>query len=162
RRAIIESEEGTTGVRSRWGAIVSTLPLGRHYLWLPWDRVDAVVDTSTEIPYNAPITACPTAENVPLKSIEFFLKFRIVDPVAFVRNIGASNFDMVLSSAVQDAIRQRSRKVHTERAYDLRGSDVGDMQDALNRLLGRYGVRVTGANSPDGQLPDQDQQHLDR
>ncbi|MFG2072824.1 SPFH domain-containing protein [Nonomuraea maritima] len=160
RRAIIEIEEGTTGVRSRWGAITGTLPPGRHYLWLPWDRVDAVVDTSTEIPYSAPIVACPTAENVPLKSIEFFLKFRIVDPVAFVRTIGAGNFDLVLSSAVQDAIRQRSRRVNTERAYDLRGSDVGDMQDALNRQLGRYGVRVTGANIPDVQLPDQYQQHL--
>ncbi|TMR98154.1 SPFH domain-containing protein [Nonomuraea basaltis] len=160
RKAIIEIEEGTTGVRSRWGAITSTLPPGRHYLWLPWDRVDAVVDTSTEIPYSAPIVACPTAENVPLKSIEFFLKFRIVDPVAFVRTIGAGNFDLVLSSAVQDAIRQRSRRVNTERAYDLRGSDVGDMQDALNRQLGRYGVRVMGANIPDVQLPDQYQQHL--
>ncbi|MGW0482217.1 SPFH domain-containing protein [Nonomuraea sp. NPDC003214] len=160
RRAIIEIEEGTTGVRSHWGAITGTLPPGRHYLWLPWDRVDAVVDTSTEIPYSAPIVACPTAENVPLKSIEFFLKFRIVDPVAFVRTIGAGNFDLVLSSAVQDAIRQRSRRVNTERAYDLRGSDVGDMQDALNRQLGRYGVRVTGANIPDVQLPDQYQQHL--
>ncbi|GAA5052322.1 regulator of protease activity HflC (stomatin/prohibitin superfamily) [Thermocatellispora tengchongensis] len=160
RRSIIEIEQGTTGVRSRWGAITGTLDPGRHYLWLPWDRVDAVVDTSTEIPYTAPITACPTAENVPLKSIEFFLKFRIVDPVAFVRTIGAGNFDLVLSSAVQDAIRQRSRLVHTERAYDLRGSDVGDMQDALNRQLGRYGVRVTGSNIPDVQLPDQYQQHL--
>ncbi|MEU7891314.1 SPFH domain-containing protein [Nonomuraea sp. NPDC049152] len=160
RRAIIEIEEGTTGVRSRWGAITGTLPPGRHYLWLPWDRVDAVVDTSTEIPYSAPIGACPTAENVPLKSIEFFLKFRIVDPVAFVRTIGAGNFDLVLSSAVQDAIRQRSRRVNTERAYDLRGSDVGDMQEALNRQLGRYGVRITGANIPDVQLPDQYQQHL--
>ncbi|MGW6503634.1 SPFH domain-containing protein [Nonomuraea angiospora] len=160
RKAIIEIEEGTTGVRSRWGAITGTLPPGRHYLWLPWDRVDAVVDTSTEIPYSAPIVACPTAENVPLKSIEFFLKFRIVDPVAFVRTIGAGNFDLVLSSAVQDAIRQRSRRVNTERAYDLRGSDVGDMQDALNRQLGRYGVRITGANIPDVQLPDQYQQHL--
>ncbi|WP_043638869.1 SPFH domain-containing protein [Nonomuraea candida] len=160
RKAIIEIEEGTTGVRSHWGAITGTLPPGRHYLWLPWDRVDAVVDTSTEIPYSAPIVACPTAENVPLKSIEFFLKFRIVDPVAFVRTIGAGNFDLVLSSAVQDAIRQRSRRVNTERAYDLRGSDVGDMQDALNRQLGRYGVRITGANIPDVQLPDQYQQHL--
>lgn len=160
RKAIIEIEEGTTGVRSRWGAITGTLPPGRHYLWLPWDRVDAVVDTSTEIPYSAPISACPTAENVPLKSIEFFLKFRIVDPVAFVRTIGAGNFDLVLSSAVQDAIRQRSRRVNTERAYDLRGSDVGDMQDALNRQLGRYGVRITGANIPEVQLPDQYQQHL--
>ncbi|MET9339936.1 SPFH domain-containing protein [Nonomuraea sp. NPDC003804] len=160
RRAIIEIEEGTTGVRSRWGAITGVLPPGRHYLWLPWDKVDAVVDTSTEIPYSAPISACPTAENVPLKSIEFFLKFRIVDPVAFVRTIGAGNFDLVLSSAVQDAIRQRSRRVNTERAYDLRGSDVGDMQEALNRQLGRYGVRVTGANIPDVQLPDQYQQHL--
>ncbi|MEU6997842.1 SPFH domain-containing protein [Nonomuraea sp. NPDC046570] len=160
RRAIIEIEEGTTGVRSRWGAITGTLPPGRHYLWLPWDKVDAVVDTSTEIPYAAPIVACPTAENVPLKSIDFFLKFRIVDPVAFVRTIGAGNFDLVLSSAVQDAIRQRSRRVRTERAYDLRGSDVGDMQEALNRQLGRYGVRITGANIPDVQLPDQYQAHL--
>ncbi|GHH62016.1 hypothetical protein GCM10017673_00310 [Streptosporangium violaceochromogenes] len=160
RRAIVEIEEGTTGVRSRWGAITGTLPPGRHHLWLPWDRVDAVVDTSTEIPYSAPIAACPTAENVPLKSIEFFLKFRIVDPVAFVRTIGAGNFDLVLSSAVQDAIRQRSRLVNTERAYDLRGSDVGDMQELLTRQLGRYGVRITGANIPDVQLPDQYQQHL--
>ncbi len=160
RRAIIEIEEGTTGVHSHWGAITGTLSPGRHYLWLPWDRVDAVVDTSTEIPYSAPIVACPTAENVPLKSIEFFLKFRIVDPVAFVRTIGAGNFDLVLSSAVQDAIRQRSRRVNTERAYDLRGSDVGDMQDALNRQLGRYGVRITGANIPDLQLPDTYQAHL--
>jgi regulator of protease activity HflC (stomatin/prohibitin superfamily) len=106
------------------------------------------------------VLSSPTRENVPLKSIEFFLKFRIEDPVAFVRNIGASNFDMVLSSAVQDAIRQRSRQVETERAYDLRGSDVGDMQQSLNRLLARYGVRITGANIPDVQLPDQYQQHL--
>jgi regulator of protease activity HflC (stomatin/prohibitin superfamily) len=160
RGAIVEIEQGTTGILSRYGQIVGTLVPGRHYLWLPWEKVEAVVDTSTEIPYTAPVLSSPTRENVPLKSIEFFLKFRIDDPVAFVRNIGASNFDMVLSSAVQDAIRQRSRQVMTERAYDLRGSDVGDMQTSLNRLLARYGVRITGANIPDVQLPDQYQQHL--
>jgi regulator of protease activity HflC (stomatin/prohibitin superfamily) len=160
RGAIVEIEQGTTGVLSRYGKIVGTLAPGRHYLWFPWDRVEFVVDTATEIPYLAPVAVCPTQENVPLKAIEFFLKFRIVDPVAFVRIIGASNFDMVLSSAVQDAIRQRSRQVHTERAYDLRGSDVGDMQEYLNRQLARYGVRILGANIPDVQLPDQYQQHL--
>lgn len=160
RTAMIEIEQGTTAVYSRWGQIVGTLSPGLHYLWWPWVKVEAVVDTSTEIPYTAPVLSSPTHENVPLKSIEFFLKFRIEDPVAFVRNIGASNFDMVLSSAVQDAIRQRSRQVETERAYDLRGSDVGDMQQSLNRLLARYGVRITGANIPDVQLPEQYQQHL--
>ena len=160
RSAIIEIEQGTTGVRSRFGEIVGVLTPGRHYLWWPWEKVDYIVDTSTEIPYTAPVLACPTAENVPLKAIEFFLKFKIEDPVAFVRNIGASNFDIVLSSAVQDAIRQRSRMVQTERAYDLRGSDVGDMQEMLNRMLARYGVRITGSNIPDVQLPDQYQQHL--
>src|SRR5690606_15542628 len=94
RRAIIEIEEGTAGVGCLEGPIGSALPPGRHYRWLHWDRVDAVVDTWTEIPYSAPIVACPTAESVPLKSIEFFLKFRIVDPVAFVRTIGAGNFDL--------------------------------------------------------------------
>lgn len=160
RGAIVEIEQGTTGVLSRYGAITGTLAPGRHYLWRPWDKVEAVVDTATEIPYLAPVAICPTQENVPLKSIEFFLKFRITDPVEFVRTIGASNFDMVLSSAVQDAIRRRSRRVETERAYDLRGSDVGDMQDYLNRQLETYGVRILGANIPDVQLPDQYQQHL--
>jgi regulator of protease activity HflC (stomatin/prohibitin superfamily) len=160
RGAIIEIEQGTTGVLSRYGKIVGTLSPGRHYLWWPWEKVEFVVDTATEIPDLAPVVACPTQENVPLKAIEFFLKFRIEDPVAFVRTLGASNFDMVLSSAVQDAIRQRSRLIRTERAYDLRGSDVEDMQDTLNRQLTRYGVRILGANIPDVQLPDQYQQHL--
>lgn len=160
RSAIVEIEEGTTGVLSRYGKIVDTLPPGRRRLWKPWEKVEFIVDTSTEFPYTAPVVASPTRENVPLKSIEFFLKFRIVDPIKFVRNIGASNFDIVLSSAVQDAIRRRSRQVQTERAYDLRGSDVGDMQRYLNRQMDRYGVTITGANIPDVQLPDQYQQDL--
>ncbi|WP_157129693.1 SPFH domain-containing protein, partial [Thermobifida halotolerans] len=160
RSSIVEIEQGTTGVLTKFGAIVSELGPGRHYLWHPWTRVDFVVDTSTEIPYNAPVLACPTKENVPLKSIEFFLKFRITNAVDFVRTIGASNFDLVLSNAVQDAIRQRSRQVQTENAYDLRGSDVADMQDLLNRQLSRYGVQIMGCNIPDVQLPNQYQQHL--
>ena len=160
RGAIVEIEQGTTGILSTYGRIVGTLTPGRHYLWWPWQKVEFIVDTSTEIPYNAPVLSSPTQENVPLKSIEFFLKFRIENPIAFVQNIGASNFDIVLRSAVQDAIRQRSRQVRTERAYDLRGSDVGDMQEYLNRQLVRYGVRIIGANIPDVQLPDQYQQHL--
>jgi regulator of protease activity HflC (stomatin/prohibitin superfamily) len=158
--AIIEIEQGTTGIISSFGRITGTLPPGRHYIWWPWQKIEAIVDTSTEIPYTAPVLASPTRENVPLKSIEFFLKFKIVDPVAFIRNIGASNFNIVLSSAVQDAIRQRSRQVMTEKAYDLRGSDVGDMQGYINRQMETYGVRIIGANIPDVQLPDQYQDHL--
>ncbi|MGH3087266.1 MAG: SPFH domain-containing protein [Rubrobacteraceae bacterium] len=160
RGAIVEIEQGTTGVLTRYGKIAGTLSPGRHYLWWPWDKVDFVVDTTTEIPYLAPVVACPTRENVPLKAIEFFLKFKIEDPIAFVRTLGASNFDLVLSSAVQDAIRQRSRLVRTEQAYDLRGSDVHDMRENLNRQLERYGVRILGANIPDVQLTDQYQEHL--
>ncbi|QPP07376.1 SPFH domain-containing protein [Streptomyces bathyalis] len=160
RSSIAEIEQGTAGVLTRYGAVTRTLDPGRHYLWHPWSRVDFVVDTATEIPYSAPVMACPTRENVPLRSIEFFLKFRINDAVLFVRTIGAGNFDLVLSQAVQDAIRQRARLVQTERAYDLRGSDVADMQELLNRQLSRYGVRITGSNIPDVQLPAQYQQHL--
>ncbi|GAA1783045.1 MULTISPECIES: SPFH domain-containing protein [Streptomonospora] len=160
RSSIVEIEQGTVGVLTKYGAVAGQLDPGRHYLWHPWSRVDFVVDISTEIPYTAPVLACPTHENVPLKSIEFFLKFRITDAVAFVRSIGASNFDLVLSNAVQDAIRQRSRQVLTESAYDLRGSDVADMQELLNRQLSRYGVRIMGCNIPDVQLPSQYQQHL--
>lgn len=160
RSAIVEIEQGTTGVLSRWGKIESSLKPGRRLLWWPWEKVEYIVDTSTEIPYTAPVLACPTHENVPLKSIEFFLKFRIIDPVLFVRHIGASNYDMVLSSAVQDAIRNRSRQVETANAYDLRGSNVDDMRETLNRQMSRYGVKITGANIPDVQLPNQYQQNL--
>ncbi|AXK36737.1 SPFH domain-containing protein [Streptomyces armeniacus] len=160
RSSIVKIEQGTTGILTRYGAIARTLDPGRHFLWHPWSRVEFVVDTATEIPYSAPVVACPTRENVPLRSIEFFLKFRITDAVLFVRTIGAGNFDLVLSNAVQDAIRQRGRQVRTEHAYDLRGSDVADMQELLNRQLSRYGVRITGSNIPDVQLPVQYQQHL--
>jgi regulator of protease activity HflC (stomatin/prohibitin superfamily) len=160
RGAIVEIEEGTTGILSYYGKIQGMLKPGRHFLWWPWQKVEFIVDTSTEIPYTAPVLSSPTHESVPLKSIEFFLKFRIVNPVLFVRHIGASNFDMVLSSAVQDAIRRRSRQVETARAYDLRGSDVGDMQAYLNKQMQRYGVQITGANIPDVQLPDQYRQNL--
>ena len=77
RSAKIEIEQGTTGIYSRFGKIEGTLAPGRHFLWWPWDKVDFIVDTSTEIPYTAPVLTSPTKENVPLKSIEFFLKFRI-------------------------------------------------------------------------------------
>lgn len=161
RSSIIKIEEGTVGVLTKFGAIEGTgLTPGRHYVWHPWKRVDYVVDITTEIPYAAPVLACPTSENVPLKSIEFFLKFRITDAIKFVRTIGAGNFDLVLSNAVQDAIRQRSRKVQTEQAYDLRGSDVRDMQELLNHQLQRYGVQIMGCNIPDVQLPTQYQQHI--
>jgi len=122
--------------------------------------VEYIVNTATEIPYTAPVLASPTQENVPLKSIEFFLKFRIIDPVKFVRRIGATNFDAVLSSAVQDAIRRRSRQIETALAYDLRGSNVEDMQEYLNKQMERYGVRILGANIPDVQLPDQYRENL--
>ena len=161
RSSIVEIEEGTVGVLTKFGAISGPgLSPGRHYLWHPWARVAYVVDVTTEIPYAAPVLSSPTHENVPLKSIEFFLRFRIVDAIRFVQTIGAGNFDLVLSNSVQDAIRQRSRQVRTERAYDLRGSDVKDMQDLLNRQLTRYGVQIMGCNIPDVQLPDQYREHL--
>lgn len=161
RSSIVEIEEGTVGVLTKFGAISGPgLSPGRHYLWHPWARVAYVVDVTTEIPYTAPVLSSPTHENVPLKSIEFFLRFRIVDAIRFVQTIGAGNFDLVLSNSVQDAIRQRSRQVRTEQAYDLRGSDVKDMQELLNRQLTRYGVQIMGCNIPDVQLPDQYREHL--
>ena len=161
RSSIVEIEEGTIGVLTTFGAISGPgLSPGRHYLWHPWKRVAYVVDVTTEIPYSAPVLSSPTHENVPLKSIEFFLRFRILDAIRFVQTIGAGNFDLVLSNSVQDAIRQRSRQVRTERAYDLRGSDVKDMQDLLNRQLTPYGVQIIGCNIPDVQLPEEYREHL--
>lgn len=160
RSAMIDIEQGTVGIVSHYGKIETELQPGRHWLLWPWDKVEFIVNTATEIPYTAPVLSVPTKENVPLKSIEFFLKFQITNPVMFVQRIGATNFDVVLNSAVQDAIRQRTRQVNTERAYDLRGSNVEDMRGLLNKQMERYGVTITGANIPDVQLPDQYREHL--
>src|SRR5690606_10250139 len=148
-------------VLTTFGAITGPgLSPGRHYLWHPWKRVAYVVDVTTEIPYSAPVLSSPTHENVPLKSIEFFLRFRILDAIRFVQPIGAGNFDLVLSNSVQDAIRQRSRHVRTERAYDLRGSDVTDMQHLLDRQLTQSGVQIIGGKIPDARLAQDCRGHL--
>lgn len=112
RASIIEIEEGTTGILTKYGAFVKNIGPGRHYLWHPWARVDFVVDTRTEIPVHGSGPGfCPTRENVPLKSIEFFLKFRIDEPYAFVTTIGAaSNFGLSALQRGRDAIRQRSQR----------------------------------------------------
>ena len=145
-RSLVTGASGTVGVLTKFGAITGPgLSPGRHYLWHPWARVAYVVDVTTEIPYTAPVLSSPTHENVPLKSIEFFLRFRIVDAIRFVQTIGAGNFDLVLSNSVQDAIRQRSRQVRTEQAYDLRGSDVKDMRDMAEgdvRFSEQFGMVV--------------------
>src|SRR5690606_28289352 len=39
RQAIIEIEQGTTGILSRFGAVVGTLGPGRHFLWWPWLKI---------------------------------------------------------------------------------------------------------------------------
>src|SRR5699024_7163942 len=136
RASLLEIEEGTVGVLTKFGAISGPgLSPGQHYLRHPWQHVAFGVDVIPEIPYTAPVLSSPTHENVPLKSIEFFLRFRIVDAIRFVQTIGAGNFDLVLSNSVQDAIRQRSRQVRTEQAYDLRGSDAKDMQALLRHPL---------------------------
>ena len=157
----VEIEQGTTGVASKFGAITSSIKTRPS---LPYGglgkRSNILLIHRPRFLIQHRFWLAQLQENVPLKRIEFFIKFRIVEPIAFVRNIGASNFDIVLSSAVQDAIRNRSRKVETARAYDLRGSDVGDMQETLNRQMQMYGVRITGANIPDVQLPTQYQDNL--
>src|SRR5699024_3168639 len=161
RSSIVEIEEGTVGVLTKFGDISGPgLSAERHYLWHPCARLAYVVDVTTEIPYPAPLLPSPTLDNVPGESVDFLLRSRVVDARRFVQRIGAGNFDLVLSNTVQAATRQRSRQVHTEKAYDLRGSDVKDMQELLNRQLTRYGVQIMGCNIPDVQLPDQYREHL--
>ena len=45
---------------SSWGEIVSSLPPGRTIIWKPWQKVEYIVDTATEIPYTAPVLSSPT------------------------------------------------------------------------------------------------------
>jgi hypothetical protein len=60
--------------------LVAVYFLGLALLWL-WRGAIVEIEQGT------------TQENVPLKAIEYFLKFRIEAPLAFVRVIGASNVD---------------------------------------------------------------------
>ena len=49
RSAIVEIEQGTTGVASKFGEIVGTLKPGRHYLWWPWEKVEYIAAPPSKV-----------------------------------------------------------------------------------------------------------------
>ena len=152
---------GHDGILSRYGQITGTLSPGRHYLWFPWAKVEAIVDTSTEIPYTAPVVACPTHENVPLKAIEFFLKFRYRRPGSVCQELSAPATSTWCCPA---RCRTRSgsarARCRPSGPTTCAAATSAICRQLLNHQLQRYGVRITGSNIPDVQLPDQYQQHL--
>ena len=161
RGAIVEIEQGTTGVLSRYGQIRARC---RPDATTSGGRGTRSSSSSIRRPRSRTpprSLACPTQENVPLKAIEFFLKFRIDDPVAFVRSHRRRATSTWCSPA---RCRTRSGSAAARCAPSApttcAARDVGDMQEYLNRQLAGYGVRIIGANIPDVQLPDQYQQHL--
>ena len=59
RSSIVEIEQGTTGVLTKFGAIVAELGPGRHYLWQPWTRVDAWWTPPPKSPTTPPCSPAP-------------------------------------------------------------------------------------------------------
>ena len=120
----------------------------------PWYyRVSHVV-TQKSVRYNAPVTNCPTRDNV-LISVDIAFNFQIIDAHTFVRTMGAGRFQEMLRVETEEAIRTLvyTKDVNTIRDTTVDTSHSSLVQDALNRSVIGYGVKITGIRITNVKLP---------
>ena len=118
------------------------------------------VVTQKAVRYNAPVSNCPTSDNV-LVTVDVSFNFQIVNPEKFVFTMGAGRFQELLRTT-QEAIRTLvyTRKMSTIQDTTVDASHSSLVQDALNRSVGGYGVKITGIRITKVLLPDKLQSEM--
>lgn len=151
---------------SRHGAAWKTpdgMPYKREGLiccWPWWKRVSHVV-TQKAIRFNAPVSNCPTHDNV-MVSIDVSFNFQIQDPETFVFKLGVGRFQEMLRVETEEVIRTLvySREVLTLRDSTIEDVHTQQIQAALNRSVNVYGVQITNIRITKVTLPAQLQKDL--
>ena len=153
------------------------IPSGYHYVFSKWDKVRinadgtpwkaeglvccwpwykrvAYVVTRKAVRFNAPVANCPTRDNV-LVSVDVSFNFQITDANKFVFTMGAGRFQELLRVETEEAIRMLvySKEVATIRDTTVDSSHSSLVQDALNRSVIGYGVKITGIRITNVTLP---------
>jgi len=131
--------EGCAALVTRYGKFMGVFKSGYH--WFPgWYHVQYLVNTQ-HIPYHFHIKECPTRDNVQIK-IHVDILFHVVDPVAFVYDIGPEKLEELLRASQAESVRSLVRNRKVSEAYDLRGQEGEDMVNSLNDKIKPYGVVV--------------------
>jgi len=117
----------------------------------PWRRIAYVV-TQQSCTYEAPITGCPTSDNVRV-NIDTTLVFRIRNPDQFVYKLGATHFDILLAGSVEEAIRLLVRKQSHRTVRSLRGSTTEGVLRDLNEKFDAVGVIFLSCTVREVELP---------
>lgn len=143
--------EGTNALLSRGGKYAKTLTSG-YYVLPPWIVVSHLV-TRREVPYDVPVLEAPTADNI-RAAVDTLVTFVITDPYQFVYNIAADDFDLVLQSVCQEALRTLIRTTPSGAINDLLGQNSRELQRAIQEGVEGYGVRIarmtiTGTRPPE-------------
>jgi regulator of protease activity HflC (stomatin/prohibitin superfamily) len=154
--------EGASALLLKGGKYSKTIGSGRYFM-PPWIVVNYLV-TRREIPYDAPVLEAPTADNV-RAAVDVLVTFTITDPYQFVYNIAADDFDLVLQSACQDALRGLIRRTPLNQISDLQGQTTDDLRLAIDEVVASHGVTIrrvsiTAARPPEDFLRSEEARQL--
>ena len=154
--------EGASALLLRGGKYSKKIGSGRYFL-PPWIVVNYLV-TRREIPYDAPVLEAPTADNV-RAAVDVLLTFTITDPFQFVYSIAADDFDLVLQSACQDALRGLIRRTPLSQISDLQGQTTDELRAAIDTVVASHGatirrVTITAARPPEDFLRSEEARQL--
>jgi regulator of protease activity HflC (stomatin/prohibitin superfamily) len=145
RNRYVMVPDGCQALITRFGRLEQVAPAGRTMLLDPFKRVNYIVNTTREYPYNAPIREAPTKSRVNA-SVDLFLQFKIEDPAAFIFTLGgAKGFQEKLQNAVSEVTRALIYAQDAAAIYDLVGESTQSLLDTLNQQF-LPAVRFVNAN----------------
>lgn len=139
RSFMVRVPEGANALLQRAGRYVRTIGSGVH--WVPPYIFVSHLVTRREIPFDVPLVASPTQDNV-RANIDIAITFNITDPYKFVFSIAPTDFDHVFQAACQDGLRAMIRKINAEEVIDLKHEDMEPLMEYLNHALEPYGVTL--------------------
>lgn len=110
------------------------------------------VVTKQACAYEYQIVSCPTKDNV-MVEVNVTFVFNINHPAQFCYKLGALNFDDLLQSVAEEAIRNLVRNTEVAHVFELRSSAAEQLQQLLNISFKNFGVVFSSVTVTHVSLP---------
>jgi regulator of protease activity HflC (stomatin/prohibitin superfamily) len=118
------------------------------------------VVTKQACAYEYDVVQCPTKDNV-MVEVNMTFVFNINHPAQFCYRLGAYNFDDLLQSVAEEAIRNLVRSTKFSRVFELRSSAAEQLQQLLNISFKNFGVVFSSVTVTHVSLPPELSQELE-
>ena len=116
----------------------------------------AYIVTRQVIRYDATLLECPTRDNVRV-DVDIFLTFKVCEDEESVKNfiykLGACRLEDMLSSELEEAVRNFVREIDHRQVLDVKSEMAGNMIKELNLKFKRFGVKFENASISSIRLP---------